>query len=217
MKSRELKTIHDLIVTNYKVVPVTATNFRHSFTPLTTETEYVYYGNSEPILKDGDRCTIGFNVNANNEKVIDTSALSKVENTDKNMSFLYATHLSKQKHNENKSKNDNRVTPHLVKGKYYWGKKYAWREFGLFISQDAFHNYMDNIQQVKIKCTTIADGYPLGQPSFAYLEDGIAHAMKELVDSAEMVKNGPYFRSPLYMGGKKKFQIRGTQAITDKK
>lgn len=217
MKSRELKTIHNLIVTNYNVVPVTATKFRHSFTPLTTDTEYVYYGNSEPILKNGDRCTIGYHENENNEKIIDRSSLSKIENTDKDMSFLYSMYLSKQKHDENKAKNNNRVTPHIVNGKYYWGKKYAWREFGLFISQDAFHKYMDSINHTKIKCTTAADGYPQGQDSFAYLEDGIADAMKRLVDSAEIVKNGPYFKSPLYMEGKNKFQIRGTQAITDKK
>lgn len=217
MKSRELKTIHNLIVANYNVEPTSPTNFRHSFTPLTTDTEYVYYGNSEPILKNGERCNIGYTVNEKNEKEIDTSSLSKLKDIDKDMSFIYAAYLSKQKHDENKSKNDHRVTPHIVNNKYYWGKKYAWREFGLFISKDAFHKYMDSIGHPKIECITTADGYPQGQSSFAYLEDGIAEAMKNLIDSAEIVKSGPYFKSPLYMEGEKKFQIKETLAITDKK
>lgn len=217
MKSRDLKTIHNLIVTNYSIKRVSPTKFRHSFTPLTTDTEYVYYGNIEPILQNGERCNIGYKTNEKGENEIDISSLAKLENIDKEMSFLYANYLSKQKHTENKLKNNSRVTPHIVSDKYYWGKKYAWREFGLFIPKDVFHEYMDCIGHPKVSCSTIADGYPQGQDSIAYQEEGIAEAMKKLVDSAEIVKNGPYFKSPLYKDGKNRFQIKEIQAITDKK
>lgn len=214
MKSRELKTIFDLIVSNYTISPVGSGKFEHSFTPSTTTTVYKFIANGTPELIEGERYNIGYVENVTGEKIVDPSCLSKNSEVDKNISFQYASLLSKEKHNSNKLKNDQRVN-YTVQDGYYWGKKYAWREFGLFISKDVFYKYLEEINHPKTECLTINPDMPYGvnEASIAYREDGLMEAMKELVDSAERVSK-VYFKSPLYS---RKFAIRGIQAITDKK
>lgn len=95
------------------------------------------------------------------------------------------------------------------------GKKYAWRQFGLAIPQDAFHAYLKQIGHPYIECETINPDLPFqnNDKSIAYREDGIDDAIKELLSTA--VKIGKvYFKSPRY---DKKFSIRSPLSMTDKK
>jgi len=45
MKSRELKTIYDLIASNYQITEIDDGKFLHSFTPMTTDTKYQFIAN----------------------------------------------------------------------------------------------------------------------------------------------------------------------------
>jgi hypothetical protein len=213
MKSRELKTIHDLIVSDYKIVPIGNGKFIHSFKPATTNTVYQFEANGTPEVTEGERYNIGFYDDEHGNKVIDTSCLSKNAEVNPMLSYLYATKLSEGKHEVNKSKNDNRVS-HAVKDGYYWGKKYAWREFGLVISKDAFFAYLKEIKHPAVNCiTNNSDMAFSNEPSTAYKEDGLADAVNALISSAVKVTK-VRFKSPLYS---KQFVIRGIEAITDKK
>lgn len=214
LKSRELKTIFDLIVTKYQILAIGNGKFEHSFTPSTTNTVYKFIANGTPELVEGERYNIGFFEDAAGNKIVDPSCLSINSEVDKNISFQYASLLSKEKHNSNKLKNDQRVN-HTAQDGYYWGKKYAWREYGLFISKDVFYRYLEEINHPMTECLTINPDLPFNgnEASIAYKDDGLMDAVKKLVESAERVSK-VYFKSPLYS---KKFAIRGIQAITDKK
>ncbi|WP_282130418.1 hypothetical protein [Pseudoalteromonas aliena] len=215
MKPRYLKTIYDLIVRDYKIEPIGNGKFIHSFKPATTNTVYKFEANGTPEVEEGERYNIGYYDDANGNKIIETSCLSK--NTDVNpmLSYLYATKLSEGKHNVNKSKNDERVS-HTAQDGYYWGKKYAWREFGLVISKDAFFAYLKEINHPKVECITRNPGMGFsnsGEPSTAYKEEGLADAVNSLISSAVKITK-VRFKSPLYS---KQFVIRGIEAITDRK
>ncbi|ASY78049.1 hypothetical protein [Pectobacterium polaris] len=217
MKSRELKTIHDLIVTNYQKIDLGNGRYLHVFQPATTDTIYQFEANAEDIVTEGERYNIGYTEEVEGVKIIDQSCLSKCSVLDKDFSYQYARNMSKQKHDENKGKNDVRVKHDEVEG-YYWGRKYAWREFGLALPRDAFERYLiDCINHPHIACKIETEGYPQGDDSFAFLEEGLAEAIDNLIQSAYMVNKGPYFKSPLYYGGEKRFTIKGVPAITDKK
>ncbi|QBJ33037.1 hypothetical protein [Hafnia alvei] len=217
MKSRELKTIHDLIVTNYQKHDLGNGRYMHTFQPSTTDTTYQFEANVEDVVIEGERYNIGYTEEAGGVKVIDQSCLSKCSVLDKDFSYQYARNMSKQKHDENKGKNDARVRHNEAKG-YYWGRKYAWREFGLALPRAAFEKYLiECINHPCIACTIETEGYPQGEDSFAFLEEGLADAIDMLIQSAKIINNGPYFKSPLYYKGEKKFTIKGVPAITDKK
>lgn len=216
MKSRNLKTIHDLIVTNYQKHDLGNGRYLHTFQPATTDTTYQFEANAEDILVQGERYNIGFTED-NGIKTIDTSCLSKASVLDKDFSYQYALNMSKQKHEENKGKNDSRVKYSESDG-YYWGRKYAWREFGLALPRDAFERYLiECVGHPMIDCQVITEGYPQGEDSFAFKADGLEEAIDALIQSAVIVNKGPYFKSPLYFDGGKRFTIKGVPAITDKK
>ena len=212
MKSRELKTIHDLIVTNYQKKDLGNGRYLHTFQPATTDTIYQFEANVEDVVIEGERYNIGFTED-DGVKTIDTSCLSKCSVLDKDFSYQYARNMSKQKHEEN----DSRVKYSATDG-YYWGRKYAWREYGLALPREAFESYLiECIGHPYIECQVITEGYPQGDDSIAFLDDGLADAIDDLIQSAIIVNKGPYFKSPLYFGGKRRFTIKGVPAITDKK
>ena len=129
------------------------------------------------------------------------------------LSYLYSTKLAEGKHDVNKKKNDDRVR-HAETDGYYWGKKYAWREFGLVISKDAFFSYLNEIKHPSVECTTSNPAMSFSNdPSTAFKEDGLADAMHSLIKSATKATK-VRFKSPLYS---RQFTIRGIEAITDKK
>jgi hypothetical protein len=213
MKSRDLHTIHDVIVTGYTITPLANGKFLHQFTPATTSTVYEFEANSAPVLKDGDRYNIGFRIQPDGRRVIDTSALGKGNAVNALLSYLAAKSLSNDTLDENRAKNDQRVSHQATDG-YYWGKKYAWRRYGLVMSKDAFYQYLDEIGHPSVPCFTSNPDLPYGVPdqSKAYKDEGLEKAMDDLIESA--VPDGRYFKSPLYS---RKFQIRPINAITDKR
>ncbi|WP_298692171.1 hypothetical protein [uncultured Sulfuricurvum sp.] len=213
MKSRGLKTIHDLIVRDYKIEPIGDGKFLHSFKPATTETTYQFVANRIPEVVEGERYNIGYYEDDVGNKIIERSCLSKNTEVNPMLSYLYATQLSSEKHDINKAKNDERVS-HTAQDGYYWGKKYAWREFGLVIPKDAFYSYLDEIIHPQVECITRNPDKPFNnEKSIAYKEDGIADAINALIASAEK-KTKVKYKSPLYS---RQFTIRGIEAITDKK
>jgi hypothetical protein len=213
MKSRSLKTIHDLIVSDYSITPLGMGKFIHSFKPATTETRYQFEASGTPELVEGERYNIGFYVDDAGNKIIDTSCLSKNTEINPMINYWYANELARSRHDINKGKNDARVQ-HTAKDGYYWGKKYAWREFGLVISKDAFYAYLKEISHPRVDCiTNNPDMGFMNEPSTAYKEDGLAGAINALIASAEK-KTKVRYKSPLYS---KQFAIKGIEAITDKK
>jgi hypothetical protein len=213
MKSRNLKTIHDLIVREYKIEPNGNGKFTHSFKPATTNTIYQFEANGTPEVVEGERYNIGYYEDEHGNKIIDTSCLSKNTEVNPMLSYLYATKLSEGKHEVNKGKNDDRVS-HTAQDGYYWGKKYAWREFGLVFSKDALFAYLKEINHPKVECITRNPDMAFrNEPSTAYKEEGLTDAVNSLIASAVKVTK-VRFKSPLYS---KQFVIRGIEAITDKK
>ncbi|TKK12163.1 hypothetical protein PflCFBP13510_10600 [Pseudomonas fluorescens] len=214
MKSRNLYTIHDVIVRNYTITGLPSGKFLHQFTPATAETLYQFETNSSAAeLVNGDRYNIGFITERDGRNVIEPSALGKADSVNKLLSYSAAKHFSLDKLAENKGKNDDRVKHRAVNG-YYWGRKYAWRRFGLVMAKGAFYQYMEEIAHPFVPCKTINDdiGIHSNEDSIAYMEEGLEEAMDALIDTAEKV--GRYFKSPRYS---RKFQIRPVNAISDKK
>jgi hypothetical protein len=128
-------------------------------------------------------------------------------------SFMAAQHLADTTATQEKEKNDLRVTHSATDG-YYWGKKYAWRRYGMVIPKSAFYSYLEEIGHPFVPCTTRDPerSFAVDQ-SIAYKEGGLLEAVRDLVASAKK-KGNVYFKSPLYS---KKFSINGVNAITDKK
>lgn len=216
MKSRNLKTIHDLIVTNYQKHDLGNGRYLHTFQPATTDTTYQFEANSENELVPGERYNIGF-TEKDGIKTVDISCVSKSSVVNQYISYECAKLVSIEKHDENKGKNDSRVS-HAEQDDYYWGKKYAWREFGLVIPKEVFFKYLlECIKHHNIPCTVTTPGHPISDDSIAFADKGLKKAIGELIDTATRIKNGPYFKSPLYFNGDKRFTIRGISAITDKK
>ncbi len=214
MKSRNLYTIHDLIVRDYTVTALPGGKFLHQFKPATTETLYQFETNSSAIeLVDGDRYNIGYIQDAGGRRIIEPSSLGKADTVNKYLSYSAAKQFSLDKLAENQGKNDERVK-HKASDGYYWGRKYAWRRYGLVIAKDAFFNYLEEIAHPFVACKTISDdiGVYSNQDSIAYKDEGLEEAMDQLIETA--VRVGRFFKSPRYT---KKFQIRPINAITDKK
>lgn len=214
MKSRDLKTIHDLIVTDYAIQAIGDGKFSHTFRPKTTNTTYIFIANGTAELEEGARYNIGYYVNEKDQNIVDISCLSKNDEINPRISYLYANQLSREKHKINKEKNDARVK-YTASNDYYWGKKYAWREFGLFLAKDAFYSYLAEISHPVVDCITSNPDLPYSNndSSMAYKEEGLEDAMLQLITSAKRVTK-VRFESPLYS---KRFTIKGISAITDKK
>ena len=214
MKSRDLNTTHDLIVSNYRISPTQGGKFRHTFTPKNTSTVYEFEANSAPLVKNGERYNIGYHVDSSGRNIVDVSALSKTSIVNPMFSFSVAQQLARQNRGAEKAKNDQRVS-HSGKGGYYWGKKYAWRMFGTVIGKEAFYSYLEEIMHPSVPCITTNPDLPFSSrdSSTAFKEVGLEDAMRKLISSAVKV-SGAYYKSPLYS---KKFSVRGLNAITDKK
>lgn len=217
MKSRNLKTIYDLIAANYNKTQLPNGKFLHTFTPSTTNTVYEFEANSADEIVVGEHYNIGFN-EVGGKKIVDLSCLSVATRHNKFLSYTFAIAMSENNHTSNKKKNDQRVTHSATSG-YYWGKKYAWREFGLVLPQQVFYKYLALINHPAVACQTVEPSSPFknNQPSIAYLETGIQTAIDNLIDSAVRVGNGTFYISHLYDSGNTKFTIKGINAITDKK
>lgn len=214
MKSRELNTIQDLIVSNYKITSNGDGKFTHTFTPESTDTVYTFTANGTPELEIGEHYSIGFHIDDSGKKIVDLSCVAKNQGVNPTLSYLFAQQEAQDKHTINKEKNDTRVT-HNMKDGYYWGKKYAWREFGMVIPKGAFHAYLKEIKHPTTTCVTVNPDLPYmnNDHSIAYKEDGLAKAIEELITSAVQVTSARY-ESPLYS---KRFMIKAISAITDKK
>lgn len=213
MKSRNLSTIYDLIATDYRIEPIGDGKFRHSFHPKTTDTIYEFIANGSPEVEEGQRYNIGYIVDDRGRNIIDMSCLSKNTEVNSMISYIYAQQMSKSKHEINKQKNDDRVAYDISKG-YFWGPKYAWREYGLFMPQDAFRTYLDEIAHPTLECVITNPDKPFQKTNtIAYCDKGLEQAAFNLLSTAKKV-TAVLFKSPLYS---KKFAIKGIDAITDKK
>lgn len=217
MKPRYLKTTPDVIASNYKKSPLGEGRFLHSFTPKSTDKIYQFEGSGADEITEGEHYNIGY-YEKDGLNIIEPNYLSKASHTNKYISYLFALKESEESHSINKEKNDTRVH-HSAESGYYWGKKYAWREFGTVISQNAFYKYLENINHTTIPCQTINPHLPFkaNEDSIAYLEEGLKTAMDDLIETAEKINEGPYYKSPLYFNGEKNFKINGIKSITDKK
>lgn len=214
MKSRSLHTIHDLIVRGYHVTAMPNGKYLHQFTPSTTSTIYQFEtNNSAAELVDGDRYNIGFRTDSVGRNIIELSAMGRADTVNKVLSYLAAKQFSHDKLEENRGKNDDRVS-HKAKDGYYWGKKYAWRRFGLVVSKDAFYQYLEEVAHPFVPCrTTNPDlGVSSSELSIAFKEEGLEDAIDALIESSVQV--GRYFKSPMYS---RRFQIKPINAISDKK
>ncbi|WP_386340231.1 hypothetical protein O4D10_00765 [Xanthomonas citri pv. citri] len=207
MKSRELHTTPIVIVTGYRIIPHKAGRFLHSFTPETTSTVYQFIANREPLLEEGQRYNVGYNVD-NGVNWVDMSATAKADDVDKDNSYYVARMLGEELRESESSKSDTRVV-HKANNGHYLGKKYAWRIYGMAIGRDTFDTYLEDIGHPSVDCFTEES------PSVAYKEDGLREAMEALIASAVHISDNR-FSSPL-VPSKKWFQIKGISAITDKK
>jgi len=213
MKSKDLHTIHDLIVTDYTITKLPGGKSLHEFRPATTATKYEFEANAVPVLVEGERYNIGFTVTPDGRNIIDRSALSLSSHVNPMFSYIAAQQLAGQQFEEERKKNERRVS-HSATDDYYWGKKYAWRMYGACIAQPAFHAYLDEIGHPKVSCITADPDYPSSNTeSFAYAETGLEDAIKNLIASAKKT-TAAYYESPLYS---KRFTIKGVNSITHKK
>jgi len=213
MKSAELHTIHDVIVTGYTVTSLPNGRALHRFHPATTSTIYEFEANNVPILTEGEHYNIGFTVTPDGRNVIEPSALSPTSKVNPTLSYMFAQKLAEEKYDEERAKNDKRVIHNATDGDYYWGKKYAWRMFGACIARDAFDSYLEEIGHPSTPCITRDPDKPFSnEESIAYAETGLADAVDELISTA--VKVGRYYQSPRYS---RQFTIKGISAITFKK
>ena len=196
-----------LIVSNYKIEPGSGGKFLHSFTPESTHTVYQFLANAQPLLVEGERYNIGYNVHGGSNWV-DTSATAKADDVDPIKSFYVANILGEELRSVETAKSIDRVTyPEL--DSFYLGKKYAWRIYGMAIARDTFDTYLKDIRHPFVPCLTE------GSTSIAYKEEGLKEAMKLLLDSLVHVSSNRY-KSEL-VHSKKWFQVKGISSITDKK
>lgn len=209
MKSRELHTTPVLIVSNYSITPDSSGKYLHTFTPGSTPTIYQFIANQEPILRQGERYNIGYEV-INGINWVDISACAEADVINPSVSHYVARQLGEQHRDIETEKSDSRVVHSATDG-HYLGKKYAWRIYGMAIARDTFDDYMKEINHPSVSCVTD------GSPSVAYKNVGIEVAMDSLINSCVKVGNsGNRFSSPL-LPLKKWFQVKGLSAITDKK
>lgn len=217
MKSRELKTIHNLIVSNYKMLPTqNEGKFLHTFTPETTDTVYNFQANGIAMLECGQAYNVGYYEDESRSRVVELSVTSKIEAVDPSFSYAHAKFMANLNSKINKEKNDIRVK-HSAKDGYYWGKKYAWRQFGLALPKNAFFAYLEHIEHPSTPCKTTNPDLPYqNEDSIAYKEEGLENAINDLINSSYKATNS-YFKSPLYFNNQKKFSIYAPNSQTDKK
>ena len=210
MKSRNLDTKQVVVVTNYTIKPAgTSGKWLHAFTPLSTPTVYQFEANSEPLLTEGDRYSIGFEVKGG-VRWVDRSAIARADDVDKTKSHAHARALGEELREEETRKSRTRVVVQSPRpGATYLGTKYAWRIFGMAVARDTFEDYLRAVAHPAAACETD------GNPSHAYEVNNLSIRMDELIQSAVRV-SGNRFRSNL-LPDREWFVIKGLKAITDKK
>lgn len=211
MKSRDLHTVYDVIVSNYSIRKTSDGKYKHSFTPATTKTIYEFLANEAPVVKEGEHYNIGFTPMPDGRNIIEPSALALSSAVNPMLSYLSAKSYAKEKFDEEKMKNDTRVQ-HLATDDYYWAKKHAWRMYGAFMAKDAFIQYLDEIGHKSIPCVVNPPDRP-SSSSTAYAETGLEEAAYLLLTTAQKISASLY-KSPLFS---KKFTIKGISAISHKK
>lgn len=213
MKSRNLLTTPNLIASNYTITRLEDGKYLHRFTPQSTSTEYEFCANSTPVIEEGEQYNVGYTVDSNGRNIVEVSALSKASLVNPMFSFMTAQNNAQEIYAAERAKNEQRVKHSATDG-YYWGKKYAWRMFGMAIPKNAFFQYLEEINHPSVPCTTSDPDLPYAnEDSIAYKEEGLQDAVMNLIASSVSVSPS-YYRSPLYS---KKFSINGINAITDKK
>ncbi|WP_285906322.1 hypothetical protein [Pseudodesulfovibrio pelocollis] len=210
MKRRDLLTTYDLIASSYSISK-DGDYFIHKFSPKNTSTIYqARTTSSTPIITEGDRYNIGYSVD-NGVNWVEVTAISNSSKTTPDSAFSAMELAGKELYDTEKAKNDARIK-YNAKG-YYWGKKYAWRVFGIGLAKEAFYKYLKEIKHPFIECTVfnVDKGHPPSK-SIAYSEKGLKDAVENLIKSAKPV--GARYKSPHYTHT---FTIKGFNAITDKK
>lgn len=209
MKSRDLQTTPVLVVSNYTITPDPSGKYLHRFTPESTPTVYQFFANKEPLLTEGERYNVGYEVD-NGVNLVDISATARADEVNPSISHYVARKLGEQKRAVETQKSNERVI-HSAKDGAYLGKKYAWRIYGMAVARNTFDEYIETINHPHIKCLTNDSA------SVAYKDANIDTAMDALINSCVKVGNtGNRFRSSL-LPGKKWFMVKGLEAITDKK
>ncbi|WP_351089707.1 hypothetical protein [Shewanella sp. S1-49-MNA-CIBAN-0167] len=209
MKDRELHTTPTLIVTNYSIRLNKGGKYLHTFTPESTSTVYQFLGNKEAVLVEGERYNIGYTVD-NGLNWVNVSAISKSDIVDPIVSHYVARQYGEQQRDVETLKSNERVKHNATDG-LYLGKKYAWRIYGEALARGTFDLYLSEINHPTIDCITDISR------SIAYKDDGLAKAIDSLINSCIRVNNSSNrFSSPL-IPSKKWFNIKGIQAITDRR
>jgi hypothetical protein len=216
MRERNVLNCPGLIASNYKIIK-TGDLFFHEFTPQTTQTVYrVVTTSSVPVVEEGEYYNVAYNLE-DGIRLVDPNSIVKITVAgEKELIRIYEEAFDDKKafHQREKAKNEARVKPYKKDGKYYWGKKYAWRVFGIMLSKDAFYNYLKEINHTTIPCIVFNEDRndPPGA-SIAYQEEGIKEAIETLLKTAEP-SSGKYYKSPHFS---KKFTIKTPDAFFDKK
>jgi len=210
MRKKELHSVYDVKIRGYKIEQ-SGDSFLHSFTPASTETIYQFFGNSVPVLIEGEHYNVAYSLTADGKNIVDPSVLSLASEVNPILSYLAAKNLAIEKFEEEKEKNDTR-TQHEGTGDYFWAKKQAWRLFGAFMSEGSFIRYLEEISHPSVPCLMVPEDHP---PSWstAYAESGLEEAAFRLISTARK-KTPTLYSSELYS---KTFAIKGISAISHKK
>ena len=209
MKSRGLRTTPVLVVSNYNIAIDSSGKYLHTFTPENTPTNYQFLANEEPVLEEGERYNIGYELR-DGINWVDVSATAKADEVNPDVSHYVARQLGEQNRAVETGKSNSRVIHAATDGNYL-GKKYAWRIYGMAVARNTFDEYLEKINHPSVSCSTD------GSPSIAYKDVGIDKAMDDLTKSCSKVSTtGNRFSSPL-LPSKNWFQVKGISAITDKK
>ena len=210
MKSRDLKTIPVLIVTNYTTKPNSSEDFLHSFTPHNARTVYQFFSEQNtPLLEEGKAYNIAY-TEVGGANLVSIKDCAKADLVVPSESHRVARRFGEERRTEETKKSNNRVTHSATDGAYL-GRKYAWRIYGMAVAREIFDAYLAEIKHPYVNCIT------KGTSSIAYLDEGIDKAMEALIESCVRVEDeGNRFKSDL-LPGKDWFTVKGIEAITDKK
>ncbi|EPR32968.1 hypothetical protein dsat_0409 [Alkalidesulfovibrio alkalitolerans DSM 16529] len=209
MRAREMYTQFDLIASNYTITD-SGGLFLHRFTPQGTDTIYQIETTSRsPVIVEGDRYDVGFK-NVGGIRIVDPSSICNSSKVSPKVSVIAAFQIGREIYNAERAKNDERVI-HSERSGYWWGKKYAWRVYGLCLAKESFYKYLEEIRHPTVNCEMNNPPHPRTK-SIAYLDDGICDAVEELMETA--VARGRFYVSPKFS---KNFSIKGINAMTDKK
>jgi hypothetical protein len=207
MRSRELKTVPEVLPANYTFKPLPSGEILHRFTPQSTATVYQFIGPNEPLLEEGHAYNIGYST-VNGINWVDKPAITRADEVNQHLSHRAARERGERNRAEETRKSNQRVRHSATDGRYL-GRKYAWRIYGLAVPKRVFYAFMDSYGHPYVECVTN------GTQSVAYKDAGLADAMDAFISSCVRV-SGNRFTSPL-LRDRKYFTVNGITAITDKK